>query len=224
MHYFIDGYNLFFRMLRAGDDLQVQRGRFIQELSSKIQFLEIDATLVFDAHYQDGEGSRGHLNSVEVVYTPTGVSADELIIAKLKTIKNPRLETVVTSDKKLAWQARRKMAQSQSVEDFMAWLNRRCVNKKRSISQKQQNTLQSITAIQPPPSTSPPPPTEISHKEGSMEYYEELFEKRVAEEALSKPLKQSKKKKKTLKAKNPPPEKVEKAYKSELDRWLDLFS
>ena len=36
MHYFIDGYNLLFRILRAGDNLQKQREEIIQDLEIKI--------------------------------------------------------------------------------------------------------------------------------------------------------------------------------------------
>ena len=60
MHYFIDGYNLLFRIVHAGDDLKTQRDELIQDLIHKVNLLQLDVTLVFDSQYQNDEGSRTH--------------------------------------------------------------------------------------------------------------------------------------------------------------------
>lgn len=126
MHYYIDGYNLLFRIVKASDeDLQKQREQIIDDLGRKINHLNIDATIVFDSYYQKGMRERSFKHNVEILFTDEGETADECILDELRTKRNPRLETVVTSDKKLAWQSRLKGAHTLSVEDFLSCLNQR---------------------------------------------------------------------------------------------------
>src|ERR1700722_447984 len=105
MHYFIDGYNLLFRVVRAliDEDLQQQREKIIADLSHKISLLNIDATIIFDSYYQKGLRERSFSQSLEVLFTDEGETADECILDELKKCPHPRNEMVVTSDKKLAW-------------------------------------------------------------------------------------------------------------------------
>lgn len=127
MHYFIDGYNLLFRVVKAdkNEELQHQRERIIEDLSRKIKLLKIDATLVFDSYYQKGFRERAVFHTLEILFTDEGETADECILDELKKCKNARLETVVTSDKKLAWHSRVRGAHTQTVEDFIKELNQR---------------------------------------------------------------------------------------------------
>ena len=129
MHYYIDGYNLLFRVHPSGEEFKEQRQRIIHDLSQKIDLLEIDATIVFDATFQIGESSRSHYKQLEIVYTDEGETADEYIVNELKSTPNPSQETIVTSDKKLAWYARRQNSKTESVEEFITWLNNRYKNK-----------------------------------------------------------------------------------------------
>jgi predicted RNA-binding protein with PIN domain len=138
MHYYIDGYNLMFRILRAGDDLQAQRQRIIHDLNEKVQKLGLNVTIVFDAHYQYGESSRSHYNALEIMFTAQGETADEFILNELKASLNPREETVVTSDKELAWSARRRAAKTETVEQFMDWLTKRYRNKQSQIMPREE--------------------------------------------------------------------------------------
>jgi predicted RNA-binding protein with PIN domain len=144
MHYYIDGYNLLFRLSRAGDELQKQRQGIIQDLETKINFIGLDATLVFDAQHYEGDSIRRHLNRLEVVFTAAGETADEYILQRLKESPNPSQETVATSDKKLAWLSRSRHAYTQSVEDFVAWLNKRYRNKLREKSSKKPLALRPL--------------------------------------------------------------------------------
>lgn len=193
MHYFIDGYNLLFRLVKASDeDLQLQREKIIEELGKKINLLNIDATIVFDSYYQKGMRERSHKQNFEVLFTDEGETADECILDELKTRKNIRQEIVVTSDKKLAWQARLKGAQTQTVEDFFAFLKQKW--RKKVHSPRKQEPLAFV----------PPPPPE--KKESIEDFYLRSFEEALAEEPFY--IKERQK---------------EEKRKSDFERWLEAF-
>lgn len=214
-----------FRTLLAGEDLQAQRWRIIQELNEKIQLLKLDVTLVFDAHYQYGEATRSHFNHLEIQFTAQGETADDLILDELKQDPYPQQQTVVTSDKKLAWLARRRSAKTETVEDFLTWLNKRYKNKLR-----QQKTLVKRTVEvpikkeipEPKPKKSAPPGKNASPEE-CFDYYLSLFEDNFSQMAAlnppeNKPVKtkaRAKKVKKMIKEQEP--------GLSDEERWLMAF-
>lgn len=225
MHYYIDGYNMIFRLMHAGDRLQTLREEMIYDLNKKVELIKIDVSIVFDAAFQEGLGSRSHFNRLEVLYTDEGESADDFIINELKRAPNPRQETIVTSDKKLAWRARRRLAHTEGVEEFMEWMNRAYKNKLRQLKQ---GTAKVVPSPIPPP---PPPPSPIPTTEASIEqcssYYEQIFESRFQELLKKeKPQKSShttapertKKKKKDFY-----PQQVEDRKGDDMARWLKAF-
>ena len=116
MHYFIDGYNLLFRVLKSGDNLKSKREEITKNLDTKIDILKLDCTLVFDSHYQEDDSTRSHYKSLEIVFTATGQTADEYILTELKQSKNPTQHTVITSDKILARLCRMRLSKTESVE------------------------------------------------------------------------------------------------------------
>lgn len=170
MHYYIDGYNLMFRVLRAGDELKIQREQVISDLAEKIQTVGLNATLVFDAQYQAGEGSRGAKGTLEIRFTDEGETADDFILRKLKASSSPELETIVTSDRRLAHRARRLLAHSLSVDEFMDWLGRR----HRNILKGSRSKIQ--RKHHPPPATKGEPRLETE-----MERWLRIFEQRLKE-------------------------------------------
>lgn len=201
MHYFIDGYNLLFRLVRAlGDeDLQSMREHIIDDLSRKIKLLNIQATVVFDSYYHEGLRSRTVLHSMEVLFTDEGETADECILDELKKVKHPKQEIVVTSDKKLAWQARLKGAKTLSVEEFVKSLNQRF--QKRS-----------GTRVEDPESKQIGSTKSLSAKPKRLDdYYLKVFEEELEEKSKAP-------KKKII---TPPPKK-EKPL-SDYERWLKAF-
>lgn len=131
MHYYIDGYNLLFRILKAGDEVRKQREEITLELEKKIRILDLDVTLVFDSHYQEGESTRSHFKSLEIIFTAQHETADEFILHELKNSKSPSQQMVVTSDKQLARLCKLRLAQTQSVEEFFSFLEKRYKNKLR---------------------------------------------------------------------------------------------
>lgn len=222
MHYFIDGYNLMFRISRAGDDLQKQRQEIIQDLETKINFLNLNVTLVFDAQYQRSEASRSHINRLEILFTNAGETADEFILQALKEDTKPHLITVVTSDKKLAWLARRRHANTETVEEFINLLNRRYKNK--LISKKTSRALiqpvvpkKKPLSVQQPIKTSP---------EDYFDFYLNQFEKSYAALAEEKHAKKEAKtsQKKLHKKKNKKPSDQVNDEASIMQRWLKAFN
>ena len=206
MHYIVDGYNLMFRILHAGGDLQTQREQVIRDLNEKIRLLHLDVTIVFDAKYQYGIGSRAHFGALEICFTDEGETADDYIIDVLKAAKNPGQETIITSDNKLAWRARRRLAKTETVEKFIAWLEKRYVNKIRLRKQERETQTPLIETSRR--NTLEPPSEE--NIEGSFDYYLHAFEKRFQ---------QITSKENPPKQKKPPSEKKE----SDVARWLRIF-
>lgn len=209
MHYYIDGYNLMFRVLHKQEgNLQTQRQQMIDDLTRKIEFLELDVTFVFDAQYQPCDSSRSFFRNLEILFTAHGETADEAIINEIKSESNPRQQIVVTSDKKLAWFARRCSVKTETVEEFTTWLNKRYQNKLRH--QKSPPLLKKATTKSVPQvelSEKSPLKTPPSHQPGSIEYYLAVFEGEDLPFI-------------SISSNNPPSKKV---IISEMARWLSLF-
>lgn len=228
MHYFIDGYNLLFRYLYEDDRLSVQREIIIADLNTKLQNLEIEVTLVFDAQYQLGDTSRSHFQNLEILFSAQGETADDLILEEIKRERHPRQVVVVTSDKKLAWFARRSSAKTESVEYFMNWLNKRYKNKQRSIK-KVTNASSSVKVKENIPPKAPPiqcphVPTPKASPEECFDYYLDQFQKElesITEKKVPKKQSQSglQRTKSKRKMKKPPEEPIQ----DHMMRWLEIF-
>ena len=221
MHYFIDGYNLIFRMMRPVDKLQVNREFVIKDLNKKIKTIDLDVTLVFDSQYQHGEESRSHFNHLEIVFTAQGETADDFILSELKRAKEPSQHIVVTSDKRLALRARH-YAKTEDVKEFVAWLDKRYQNKLRE--QKPNTEKQEVKAKTKPASSSPRKPAADVKTEECFEYYLMHFEQSLAS------ILQQKKENKEKTAKKPSTKKRlarkkedEKNSISDMERWLKIF-
>lgn len=154
MHYFIDGYNLLFRLTHKGNDLQSQRTAIIRDISQKISMVGLEASIIFDGAAQPGEGSHYHIESCEVVFTGKGISADDYIILQIDHSRKPHQKIVVSSDKKLTASTRSLGAQAKSIEEFIPWLNQ-VYEKRRTKSKshivKKKKTLDLVVEPPPPP-------------------------------------------------------------------------
>lgn len=208
MHYYIDGYNLLFRLRKKGESFQKIRESIIQDIAQKVSMLSLDATIVFDAQYQEGEQSRSHVADLEVVYTSEGETADEYIFNALKDSVNIRQETVVTSDRPLAISVKRLLGRVESIEEFISWLNTRSKNKLLTKPLKKPVIKKSLPK---------PEKKEIPVEE----YYEQVFTERY--EKLAKEEKVTKKKVKPKPKKAPKAPKPKPEPEDEMDRWLRLF-
>lgn len=175
MHYFIDGYNLLFRLLHGSENLQSQREAIIYDLNRKISLVKIDVSIVFDSTFQMGGRTRTHYDQLEILFTAEGETADEYIMDEIKNHAHPQQETVVTSDKKLAWRVRNRSAHTETVEEFILWLNRAYKNKLRQLKKEKHKVVT-------PPSSSPKRnsrslvPPKDAPLEAYADYYAQMFE------------------------------------------------
>jgi predicted RNA-binding protein with PIN domain len=184
MHYYIDGYNLLFRILDPGNNLKIQRQRLIKELAARVNLLELDATIVFDSHYQLEEEVGSHLKCLGIIFTAAGETADEFILKKIKESPKPSKHTVVTSDKKLAWLCQKRLAKTESVEAFTTMLDRRYKNRLQSVTADKEKKDKAET--QTPPAKeeasvkkmSKPAPQKKASPEECFDYYLEVFQKK----------------------------------------------
>lgn len=211
MHYFIDGYNLLFRILDKGQEVQKARDEMIDMLIYKINRAEIHATLVFDSKYQPGPPTRNCKGNLDILFTDEGETADDWILNEVKRSPAKTEEKVVTTDKRLAVQIRLKGVQTISCEDFMEYLNK----KVKLQIQNAKRVLKKEPII-------PPPPVKKVAK-GSQEYYEGIFEKKFADESLLRPAKPEKVKKPLKIKKGSVPKSPERSRESDMDRWSRLF-
>lgn len=213
MHYLIDGYNLLFRVLKPGDSLHDQRKFITAELEKKLRAICLDATLIFDSHYREDEGSRGHLNALEVIFTAHEESADAYILRYLKESSKPQNYTVVTSDKTLARLCRLRLAKTESIDDFMGQVNKRYKNK---LKQPEAAPPAEI----PPPVLPPKEPEHNASPESCFDYYLRLFEESASkEEPPAKKQNAAPAEARKRKVKKPP----EATALTDEERWLKAF-
>jgi len=134
MRYFIDGYNLLFKILKKIHPLQKKRLDVIKALNQKVEEWGWDVTIVFDGSKEaPKEVSRGHFKSLEVVYTPKGLTADDYILETL-TFLLPKVRcTVISSDRELSGRAKQLGAKTLSIEDFLSSLVQKKKIKKTSL-------------------------------------------------------------------------------------------
>ena len=157
-----------------------------------------------------------------------------IIVEEIKNHPHPHFETVVTSDKRLARQIRLRSAHTESVEDFILWLNSSYKNKLRRNKQvtKKLNGLNPTAVI---PKKVLPDPSKDASPEYLSDYYLNVFEsewkeivreEKVKQETLDVVDREKKKKVRTSKKKRDPfeeaPTKEEKAA-TEMERWQKIF-
>lgn len=220
MHYYIDGYNLLFRQVHAHDDLQNSRELLIQEINKKAALLNLDITIVFDSTFQISEGSRTHFQNLEIIFTDHGETADELILNLLKNARHPGQETVVTSDRRLASEARRCQAHTENVGSFIQRINK--------VYKKKLNKIDSASKeIKPPPAPIGSAPAAALSQEDQKDY-ERIFEAHYQELIKNEPVKPPKediRSPKKMRRKNPFQEDNSPAIDAptQMERWLKAF-
>lgn len=233
MHYFIDGYNMLFRLLHGSEDLQSQRESFIHDLNQKVSLLKLEISIVFDSTFQIGDRSRSHYNALEILFSAEGETADEYILDELKNSLHPQQETVVTSDKRLAWRARCRSAHTESVEEFNFWLNRAYKNKIKQIKKDKQAPPRSTKSSSKTPSSRSFIPSKDAPLEAYTDYYEQVFEsewkdilkKEESRKHSSFPASPQRTPRKPKSPRDPfqPPPTPEEQTANEMERWLKAF-
>lgn len=219
MHYYLDGYNLMFRILRAGGNLCDKRNQIVRDIHQKSAVLNLNITLVFDSQYQTNEFGKSHFRNLEIIFSDFGETADERILRELRNVANPQLYTVVSSDKKLAWLARRRYLKTESVEVFIQWLNQRYRNRLKSIKKgplpstvSKLEKVQKIATIQ-----------ESTHVNDCYDYYLDYFQQEYEHLEQAEGLKKDQRKAHKKSKKNPKKTEQKEAILDVWEYWLKTF-
>ena len=123
MHYWIDGYNLFFRLTKSYRALKKEERNLLETLCTLMTRLQSPLTVVFDGREKDPpEPLLRNLRALRIIYTPATQTADDYILEALDHISNPADEMVVSSDSELLRKAKQKGARTQTVEAFIRHL------------------------------------------------------------------------------------------------------
>lgn len=221
LHYYIDGYNLLFRTLKAGDEFKKKREEITLDLETKLSALRIDATIVFDSQYTEDDVASSHYKSLKIIFTALKQTADDFILQELKRSPDPSQNTVVTSDKKLAFSSRLRLAKTESVEEFFSWVNRRIKNKLKEKKQLLKPSKEPLQERLPPPKPTPAP-----KEEGSFDYYLDAFEANAKDIEKSEKFLTKRSKLKTSIPKADPKKKSktsEESHESDMERWRRAF-
>jgi predicted RNA-binding protein with PIN domain len=126
LNYFVDGYNLLFKLSDSTWDLQSKRKAVIAFLEERISSLSLSLTVVFEGkHKRDEESGFHHFAYLKVLFTPQGESADAYFIDFLSHTFHPSHYTIVTSDKALSSQCRGLGAQTMGVQEFLQWIEKK---------------------------------------------------------------------------------------------------
>lgn len=126
MQYWIDGYNLLFRIPHLQGSLEEKRSQLILHLNSLAKKSDLSFVLVFDAN--DKERSldrRTHYDALEIIYTTSKKTADEAILERVEAVRHPATVCVVSSDKGLTSQVRALGAQVLSLSEFCLFLDKK---------------------------------------------------------------------------------------------------
>lgn len=135
MHYVLDGYNVLFSRdtssrASTGRDLENERSRFIEMLAGFQRRSGDRVTVVFDGGNKgrvrdDGEPTHG----VEVIFSGSQLSADDVIMERLKRSRRSRRLLVVSDDRLIRDAARRARIRSLGTGEFMSETRRQSAAK-----------------------------------------------------------------------------------------------
>lgn len=123
VHYWIDGYNLLFRLTKNYQELRQNERNILTSLNEAILQLNYSVTVILDGREKDPpEAVRRNLDSLALIYTPFHQTADDYILEMVDAASHPEKQTVVSSDLELLHKARQKGARGLTVEQFLSKL------------------------------------------------------------------------------------------------------
>ncbi len=102
MYYIIDGYNLFFQLSEKNPSVE-NRQNFVGLISTLMKKANLEGEMIFDMpiHHETSYAHSNEAPPLTIVYAPSALEADDLIVEKLYAIKQPKNYTIVTSDRAL---------------------------------------------------------------------------------------------------------------------------
>jgi uncharacterized protein len=130
-HYWIDGYNLLFRLTKDYQTMRQNERKILTALNEAILQMNYSVTVILDGREKDSpEAVRRNLDSLALIYTPFHQTADDYILEMIDLSSHPEQQTVVSSDLELLGKARQKGARGLTIEQFLAKLTLKKKKKK----------------------------------------------------------------------------------------------
>ncbi len=183
MQYLVDGYNLLFKeaWARSSSSLEGARKALIKELDLLASQLNLSITVVFDAPFQSEELKRGHFNSLEIIFTARGQTADDYLVEATRHLG--KKAHVVTSDRGLRARVKAMHAEVEGVHEFLVHLRKKSRNK---LAKSQQKPLIAKKEVAVPVKVEPLQDVVVDMKNlpslGDLNAWERIFLKRTKDE------------------------------------------
>ena len=120
MEYWIDGYNLLFKIGMYTKTLEQSRKSLIGELRLHLIKSNLRAKIIFDSSEAHGSEfpSVTSTTPLEIIFAPAKLSADDYIIEMLEHSRSARNTTIVTNDSQLSFRAKGCKAFTLSIDEF----------------------------------------------------------------------------------------------------------
>ncbi|WP_437194532.1 NYN domain-containing protein [Planctomicrobium sp. SH527] len=154
----IDGYNLlhfagYGKVRPHTGQFQKARDRLFKRLKEGLTEEELSqTTIIFDAQYAEGSDRRAQTaHGMQVIFSPRGRQADDLIEDVLLGAEQPELITVVSSDQRMRIAARAARAKCIKSDTFLVELDER----KDRQQYKDKSAMSAGETTQPQPKVSP---------------------------------------------------------------------
>ena len=118
MHWLIDGHNLIGQMPNLHLDDPHDEDKLLQYLRRYRARTGHPITVVFDAGYSYRPGQTKKQGGITVQFAPSGRTADQILMRRMRRIKNPQAYMVVTSDRAVQQAATRVGVRTLSSTEF----------------------------------------------------------------------------------------------------------
>lgn len=117
--YIIDGYNFLFQIHSFDGTLEQGRETLLSFLESASNQKKLQITIIFDGADLSPYPHHKSYGTLNIVYSPAYMTADDYILEELSSMDKPHIVTLVTSDKQLAKKARALKAKSVTIDHFL---------------------------------------------------------------------------------------------------------
>jgi predicted RNA-binding protein with PIN domain len=126
MHYYIDGFNLLFKMTKGYADMRMRKREILLSLNTAAVLYTLDLTIVFDGKQVDQPlAVRTNLDELRIIYTPFHQTADTYLLSLLDYETDLDEITIISSDREVTGKAKQKGAHILSSENFLIFLDKK---------------------------------------------------------------------------------------------------
>lgn len=151
MRYFLDGYNLFFKLCDEVLPIDQKKQEWLGSFCKLLQLADLNVLIVFDASPSSPPATTGreYFGKVEVVYSPRGMDADTFLIELCRGVQFASQVTVVSEDRKLLKKIKDTGSIPMELKDFFNLIREKTQildtdDKKNRFSQREQKRWKEI--------------------------------------------------------------------------------